>query len=68
VQISDITCFERDSALNHGVQKNPKTPNIGEKSLVAFVENYFRSEVSRGTTLLVNDLAFLDQATNTEIA
>jgi hypothetical protein len=62
VKVSDVVGFERNSALDHGIEKDSKGPDIGIETLIAVIYDDLRAEVGGGSTLLFDYLVLLHQS------
>ena len=68
MQFLEILSFEGHCALKHGVEQNAERPNVNVEAFIALVSDDLRSEIGRGTTLFLDCLPFLNEATHSEVA
>jgi len=54
VQVFHVIRLKWDSAVQHGKQDNACAPQVRFKPFVAFILNYFGSDVGGSTTLLIH--------------
>lgn len=68
MEILKVLGFKRHSSAKHCIEKNSEGPNVHKEAFITLVNNDFRSQISRSSALLLNDLALLYDLGDTEIA
>lgn len=68
MQVLEIGGFERHSAAEHRKKEHAQGPDVNKEALVPLVYDNLRREVGRGSALLLNDLAFLNDLGDTKVA
>ena len=68
VELFEAGRLEGHRAAEHSKEQDSQTPDVHKEALVAFVDNDLRRKVGRRSTLLLDDLALLDDFRYPEIA
>ncbi len=51
IKFSSVLVLKRQASTNHGIQNNPRTPNINHQRFIwSFTLNHFRSRIARRST------------------
>ena len=68
MKVFQIASFERHGAAEHGEEQDPEGPNVYEEALVALVDDDLWGKIRWGTALLLDDLTFLNDLGDAEVA